>query len=401
MTEARRPAIQSTDIDEIQAGAISDVYFERTVEIIKATGVNKPVRAEFIAKRFPPEWPAALFTGLEECLALLAGRGLSVRAMPEGTVFHPYQPVLEISGSYLSFCTLETELLGFLCQPTGVATKAARVVTAAGDRPVISFGARRVHPAVAAVLERAAYIGGCAGVSLARSARVLDIDPAGTMPHSLVLLFGDTVRAAEAFDQVIDPTVPRIVLIDTFGDEKFEAIRVAEALGDKLAGIRFDTPGTRRGDFRKIIEEVRWELDLRGFQRVQLVASGGLDEAEVANLRHIVDVFGVGTSIIGAPLVDYSMDIVEIDGKPIAKRGKESGAKQVWRCPNCGSDLVLPLAAPLPECPCGSQQQTMEPLLQQIMTDGTLNEPLPEPEAIRTYVHDHLALLTAPASAIA
>lgn len=390
MTNPPKPKILSADTAEIAAGAITDVYFERTVAIVEAIGVNKHVRAEFTAKRFPAGWDWAVLTGLEECAALLADRDLDVRAMPEGTIIRPYQPVLEISGPYLSFCTLETELLGFLCDPTGVATKAARVVRAAVERPIISFGARRVHPAVAPVLERAAFIGGCAGVSLARSARVLEIDPAGTMPHSLVLLIGDTVRAAEAFDAVVDPSVPRIILIDTFGDEKFEAIRVAEALGDHLAGIRFDTPSTRRGDFRKILEEVRWELDLRGYQHVKLVASGGLDEADVANLRHVVDLFGVGTSIVGAPLVDFSMDIVEIEGVPIAKRGKMSGAKQVWRCPACHEDMVTPFPSPAPSCPCGSDQAP-RPLLTPYMEQGRLLALLPSSEEIRDHVRAQLA----------
>ena len=155
MTTPKQPAILSADVAEIKAGAITDVYFERTVAIVEAVGVNKHVRAEFTAKRFPTDWDWAIFTGLEEVAALLLNRDLDVRAMPEGTLFRPYEPVLEISGPYLSFCTLETELLGVLCDPTGVATKAARVVQAAAGRPVISFGARRVHPAVAPVLERA------------------------------------------------------------------------------------------------------------------------------------------------------------------------------------------------------------------------------------------------------
>lgn len=98
------------------------------------------------------------------------------------------------------------------------------------------------------------------------------------MPHALILLMGDTVVATKAFDEVIHPKVRRVSLIDTFNDEKIEAIRVAEALGKKLSGIRLDTPSSRRGDFQKIIEEIRWELDLRGFGHVKIYVSGGMDE---------------------------------------------------------------------------------------------------------------------------
>src|SRR5690606_28789475 len=142
--------------------------------------------------------------------------------------------------------------------------------------------------------------------------------------------------------------VARIALIDTFQDEKFEALRVAEALGDRLWGVRLDTPGSRRGDFYRILEEVRWELDLRGFEHVKLIVSGGLDEDEVVRLRDLVDAFGVGTSISAAKPVDFAMDIVEIDGEPLAKRGKMSGAKEVWRCPATGAGRVLPLSFPPP-----------------------------------------------------
>src|SRR5690606_27067049 len=126
---------------------------------------------------------------------------------------------------------LETAMLGLLCQASGVATKAARIRRLAGDKTVVSFGARRVHPAVAPVIERAAYIGGCDGVSVVMAAELLGEDPTGTTPHALILLMGDTVDAMLAYDRVLPPDVPRIALIDTFQDEKFEAIRVAEALG--------------------------------------------------------------------------------------------------------------------------------------------------------------------------
>lgn len=105
-------------------------------------------------------------------------------------------------------------------------------------------------------IERNAYIGGCDGVATIKSAELLKIEPSGTIPHTLILIMGDTVNAIVAFDEIIDKTIKRITLIDTFQDEKFEALRVAEKMGAKLFGIRLDTPGSRRGDFLAILEEI-------------------------------------------------------------------------------------------------------------------------------------------------
>lgn len=373
------PRFYQADAEDIRSGKTTDVYFERTVEIIREAGLDRQVRAEFSVKRLPGGIPWAVFAGLEEVFALLEGMDLDVRGVPEGTIIRPYEPVMEIRGSYLSFAVLETAMLGFLCQASGVATKAARIRVLAGDRLLTSFGARRMHPAVAPVIERAAFIGGCDGVSVVKSAEVLGEDPTGTTPHALMLLVGDTVESMQLYDRIIDPSAKRIALIDTFLDEKFEAIRVAEALGDRLWGIRLDTPGSRRGDFAKIIEEVRWELDLRGFQHVKIVVSGGLDEDDVVKLRPLVDSFGVGTSIANARTIDFGMDIVEIEGTPVSKRGKMSGAKQVWRDLNTCRDTVLPLGV----SPSGGSLEAM--LVSQI-EKGKLVEPLPPARQIRDYV---------------
>ena len=284
-----------------------------------------------------------ILAGIEECVELLAGLKVSVRSMKEGSVFKPYQPVMEIEGNYTAFGLYETALLGFLCQATGVATKAARCKKAAGDRMVISFGGRRVHPAVAPVIERSAFIGGFDGVALLKSGELIGRDAVGTMPHALILIMGDTVDATLAFNRVFGKKVSTISLIDTFNDEKFEALRVAEALGRNLYALRLDTPGSRRGDFFRILEEVRWELDMRGYKHVKLFVSGGLDEEDISRLNPLVDGYGLGTSISNARVVDFSMDIVEIDGKPLAKRGKASGSKRAMRCVRCLGDRCFHL----------------------------------------------------------
>ncbi|MBI2370747.1 MAG: nicotinate phosphoribosyltransferase [Deltaproteobacteria bacterium] len=373
---------------DIKAGRVTDVYFARTHQILEAYGIRKRVKAEFITKDLPEGWGWGVLAGIEECAELLRGRNVRVTAMREGTLFAPWQPVLVIEGDYQEFGVYETALLGFLCQASGVATKAARCKKAAGDRAVISFGARRMHPAISPMIERNAYIGGCDGVAAVSSAALIGIEPSGTMPHALILLMGDTVKAAEAFHSVISPAIRRVALIDTMEDEKFEAIRVAQALGQDLYAVRLDTPGSRRGDFLQILKEVRWELDLRGFQHVKILVSGGIDERKILELNPVADGYGVGTSISAAATVDFAMDIVEIEGEPLAKRGKMSGGKAVLRCGRCHRDEIVPEAAGAPRpCTC---QGTMENLLVPLLEGGQLPRPLPRPQAIRAYVLDQL-----------
>jgi len=307
--------------------------------------------------------------------------------MDEGTIFEPYQPVLTIEGTYVEWAQYETALLGLICQASGIATKAARCKKAAGERQVISFGARRMHPTLAPMIERNAFIGGCDGVAVTKSAELIDADPMGTIPHSLVLMVGDTVEALKAFHEVIDPKVRRVALIDTLQDEKFEALRVAEALGKDLFAIRLDTPSSRRGDLYRIVEEVRWELALRGFGHVKIIASGGIDEHEILRLNPVVDGYGVGTSIANAPVLNFALDIMEIEGKPMAKRGKWSGAKDVLRCRGCRRTLVIPAGSAAPSCACGA---SWEPLLKPLVQRGRIVRDLPPPRTIREHVLEQL-----------
>jgi nicotinate phosphoribosyltransferase len=381
---------------DIKAGEVSDVYFERTVQILRAKGINKRVKAEIRLKSFPqPDWSFGILAGIEEAATLLDGHGVDVWAMDEGTMFAPYEPVMMLEGPYLDWAELETALLGFLCQASGIATKAARCKRAAGERQVISFGARRMHPALAPMIERNAFIGGCDGVAVTKAAELIDADPMGTIPHALVLMFGDTVEALRAFHEVVDPKVRRVALIDTLQDEKFEAIRVAEALGRDLYAVRLDTPSSRRGDFFRILDEVRWELDFRGFEHVKILASGGIDEYEILKLNSLVDGYGVGTSIANAPVLSFALDIMEIEGKPMAKRGKRSGAKQVWRLPGTVQNQVLPAHRP---APVGADGRPAEALLKPLIARGRLVRDLPPPRTVREYVLEQMARIDIGAS---
>ncbi|MBW1660146.1 MAG: nicotinate phosphoribosyltransferase, partial [Deltaproteobacteria bacterium] len=187
-SEEGTPRFHIATPQEIRDGKTTDIYFVRTHEIIEKKGLDRHVKAEFIAKGFHDDWPWAVFSGLEEILSLVEGLPLTVRAVPEGTVFRSYEPVMEIEGNYQDFCLLETAILGLMCQSSGVATKAARCKKAAGSRSVLSFGARRVHPALTPMVDRSAYIGGCDGISAVKGAEMLGIVPTGTMPHALILL---------------------------------------------------------------------------------------------------------------------------------------------------------------------------------------------------------------------
>jgi nicotinate phosphoribosyltransferase len=148
------------------------------------------------------------------------------------------------------------------------------------------------------------------------------------MPHSLVLIFGDTVAAAEAFDRDLEDDVPRLVLVDTFKDEAEESLRVAAALGDRLYGIRLDTPSERGRVTPDLVHEVRARLDQAGYAHVRIVVSGGLTPERIRFFRDMnapVDSFAVGSYISGASPVDFTGDIKEIEGRPIAKRGRIPG----------------------------------------------------------------------------
>lgn len=362
-------AFNLASADEIRSGEVTDVYFPRIVEVLKAKGVDAEVVGEIRAAALPRGWDWAVLAGLDEVQELFSGAPITVGAMPEGTVFAAEEPVITVLGSYRSFAVYETALLGLVCQASGVATMAARCTLAAGGKPVYSFGARRMHPALAPMIDRNAYLGGCDGVAVTLSAERMGIEPVGTMAHAFILVMGDPCAAYRAFDEVLDPSIPRVALVDTLEDEKFGAVAAAECLGERLAGVRLDTPRSRRGDMVALVEEVRWELGLRGFGDVRVIVSGGLDEHEIAGLAAVTDAFGVGTAISNAPVVDFSFDLVEVNGRPSAKRGKRSGHKQVWECPACRTRSVLPARSPVPTCSCTAVP--MEPLL----------TPLVDPEA--------------------
>jgi len=340
------PRLYIASEEDIINGKITDVYFVRTRKILEAKGLDKVrVRMEVHVSDLPRGYDWAVYAGLEEALRILEGKPLDVYSLPEGTLVRSGTPVMLIEGTYADMCLYETAVLGVLRQATSIATKAARIKKLARDRKVVFFGLRALHPAIAPSVDRAAFIGGVDAVSGYFSQEYLGVTPVGTMPHALIVVFGDNVEAWKAFNDVVEPGVPRIVLVDTFNDERVETLQAVEALKDKLYGVRLDTPRSRRGNMREIVEEIRWTLKAMGYPNIKIVVSGGINEKSLIELRDLVDMFGVGTSIAVATPVDISMDIVEVfrDGvwKPIAKRGKMPGAKKVYMCDVLDYEVTL------------------------------------------------------------
>jgi nicotinate phosphoribosyltransferase len=374
--------------DDILSGRTTDVYFQRTVEVLKNAGLSDvKVRAEFHVSSLPRDYKWAVFTGLKEVIEVLRGRRVTLYAMPEGTVFYENEPVMVIEGPYLEFAVLETAILGILRHYSSISTKAARIKKLVGDKTCLFFGARVLHPAIQPMADRAAYIGGCDGVATVLGAEMMGIKPSGTMPHALMIIFkavmGDHTLAWVWFDKTVPMDVPRIVLADTFLDEREEALLAAKLLNERLYGVRLDTPGSRRGNMRRIVEEVRWSLDLHGYRHVKIFVSGGLDEPQITALKDVADGFGVGTSIAFPPSVDLSMDIVEVEvnGKwvPITKRGKLPGFKQVYKCGT--RHVVVRWGEP---ATCG------EPLLVKWIENGVVVRTPPSEGEIREYVLQQL-----------
>ncbi len=377
---------------DILDGVVTDVYFVRTCDIVRKKGVDKRVRMELHVYNLPRGYEWAVYAGLEEALYLLKDKPLTVYSLPEGTLFRNKEPLMVVEGYYSDISVYETPLLGIIRHYTSIATKAARLKRLAMDKKILFFGLRALHPAIAPMADRAAYIGGVDAVSGYASKKYLGVEPVGTMPHALVIVFGDQVEAWKAFDEVVEESVPRIMLVDTFYDERIEALMAVKALGDRVDGVRLDTPSSRRGNMRAIVEEVRWILDLHGYRDVKIVVSGGIGEKELVELRDIVDAFGIGTSIAFPKSIDISMDIVEVEEngewKPVSKRGKLPGMKQLWRKRPGLNDLVLPWGEKAPE--------GYKPMLVKYMENGRLVRKLPSLEEIRKYVLEQLSEIPEP-----
>lgn len=318
--EANRQLYSASE-QEILDGYTTDIYFVRTIDILDSMGIaDKVVTAEIFARK------SGIFAGIQEAFNVLKDKDLEIWALPEGESFNAKETVMRIIGPYREFAIYETILLGILASSCGWATAARECREACQDKPFIIFGSRHVHPSVAPVMERAAVIGGANGASNILAAKLLGMEASGTLPHASFLIAGDTLPVAVAYDKTMPADHQRTVLIDTFKDEAEEALRVARALGKNLYAIRLDTPSERGGVTPELIREVRARLDLEGFDYVKIFVSGGLYPEKIRALSEAgADAFGIGSYISGASAIDMTMDIKEVEGKPIAKRGRIPG----------------------------------------------------------------------------
>jgi nicotinate phosphoribosyltransferase len=278
------------------------------------------VTAEIFARK------KGVFVGINEVYEIMKNKDIEMWSVDEGHEFEVKETLVRIRGKYSEFAIYESLILGCLASPSGWATAAKEVKKACGDSSFTIFGTRHLHPAVAPVMERAAYIGGASAVSNILASKKMGIEPMGTLPHASFLIAGDTVEVAKVYDKIMPPEHKRVVLIDTFKDEVEESLRVAEALGENLFAVRLDTPSERGGVSPALVKEVRLHLDLQGYTWVKIFVSGGLHPEKIRLLKEAgADSFGVGSYISGASAIDMTMDIKEVNDKPIAKRGRLPG----------------------------------------------------------------------------
>jgi len=258
-------------------------------------------------------------------------------ALPEGSIFFAEEPLLRIRAPIAEGQLVETSLLSILHFQTLIASKAARLFSAAAGRPVIEFGSRRAHGSEAGVLAaRAAFIGGCAGTSNALAGHDFGVPAYGTQAHSWIMAHEDEAEAFRSFAELFPQDA--VLLADTY--DVRAAVEKIIALGRAPRGIRLDS-----GDILGDSMWVRRRLDRAGWTGVQVLASGDLDEDHIAALLHAgacVDAFGVGTSLVtsaDAPHLNVIYKLAEIErggkARGVAKLSEAKktypGRKQVFR----------------------------------------------------------------------
>ena len=317
-----------------------------------------------------------------------------VYAMPEGTPLFPNEPILEVKAPLPEAQLVETFILNQIHMQTLLASKAQRVVTVAEGRPVIDFGARRMHGIDTALKgARAFYIAGVAATSNVLAGRLYGIPVAGTMAHSYIQAHEDEASAFRSFAQLYPDT---ILLVDTY--DTLNGVRNVIELA-KLFGKRFHVNAVRldSGDLITLSKEARRLLDDANLNKVQIFASGGLDEYTIAELLSSgapIDGFGVGTNMgvsSDAPDVDIAYKLCEYAGKGRLKLsiGKPvlPGRKQVFRIPEGDSDMRDIIARSDEDLPG-------RPLLSAVMRKGRrLSADIVSLESLRKYAREQISRL--------
>jgi nicotinate phosphoribosyltransferase len=339
-------AVFRLPIERIREGYYSDAYFNFTKELLEADGHHPHVLMQVFQKK------DSILGGIDEAIAILrecAGKRdaagiwqpgwdeLEVRALHEGDRISPREAVLTIQGDYALFAHLETVYLGCLARRTLVMQNVAHVVEAANGKQILFFPARHDHWLVQTGDGWAAHVAGAIGVSTDAQASWWGGRGVGTVPHGLIAAYGgDTVLAATKFADRYGREMNVTVLVDFTNDSVGTAVAVADGLGDRLWGVRLDTSealidraleGTDlRGVQPELVEKVRAALDDAGHSDVNIVASGGFTVEKIAAFEDQgvpVDAYGVGSSLLRGHN-DFTADVVEVDGRPCAKAGRET-----------------------------------------------------------------------------
>jgi nicotinate phosphoribosyltransferase len=338
-----RPDVFDLPVEKMRAGWYTDAYFNHA----RATLLQDERRPRVVMQVFQKNH--AWLGGMDEAIAILKlctdeFDALEVRALYDGDRIEPYEPVMHIEGDYTSFAHLETPVLGTLARRTLITTNVVRVLEAANGKPIIFMPARHDHHRVQTGDGYAAYtagqvVGAEIGVTTDEQASWWGGRGIGTVPHALIASYGgDTVLAARKFADWAAPDMNVTVLVDFENDSVRTALEVADALGDRLWGVRLDTSESlvdrslwgEMGDFRptgvneRLVWKVRDALDASGYERLRIVASGGFTAEKIRSFEENgvpVDAYGVGSSLIRGSN-DFTGDIVITDGKPSAKVGR-------------------------------------------------------------------------------
>ncbi|MDE2861696.1 MAG: nicotinate phosphoribosyltransferase [Chloroflexota bacterium] len=313
----------------VQIGDTADVRLHRGLTVLRSEGVNPVVTVEFSAEG------RGIFCGIREVKALLqrvlpeASR--DAWALEEGDTVSAGEVALRVTAPYGTLALYETAICGTLSHCTGWATASHECVTAAGGIPVISTGARYVHPGVAGVMDYAATVGGCVSCSTPIGSKLAGTTPASSISPDVVLIFGDSLRAMQAFDRHLPQEVSRVAPVNVMKDEAEEAIALARSLRLRLRGVVLDAMRTHDEVSPHMVKEVRARLDQAGFSHVEIFVSGELGSSQ---LRAFVEsgapvtAFEVGGYISCAPPIGFRADIHEVDGRPMARRGQIPGVTE-------------------------------------------------------------------------
>jgi nicotinate phosphoribosyltransferase len=332
------PEVFRLPVERIREGYYSDAYFNFTRQLLVELRHRPVVTVQVFQKQH------SVLGGIDEAIAVLRlcsedWSALEVHALHEADAIEPWEPVLQIDGDYALFAHLETVYLGVLARRTRIMRNVREVVEAANGKPILFFPARHDHWLVQTGDGWAAHIAGAIGVSTDAQASWWGGRGVGTVPHGLIAAFGgDTVAAARAWADRFADEMNVTVLVDFDNDSMGTALEVADALGDRLWGVRLDTSELMvdrslwpiMGEFKPtgvnevLVRRVREALDAAGHQHVHIVASGGFDAEKIARFERAgtpVDAYGVGSSLVQGGN-DFTADVVRVEGRDCAKAGR-------------------------------------------------------------------------------